>query len=46
MAVGQDAANVAITTSFGTAWLKSFTVVTDEVKPLEIGNASRAFQSP
>jgi transglutaminase-like putative cysteine protease len=46
MAVGQDAANVAITTSFGTAWLKSFTVVTDEVKPLEIGNASRAFRSP
>ncbi len=31
MATGRDAADVAITTSFGTAWLKSFTVVTDEV---------------
>jgi transglutaminase-like putative cysteine protease len=33
MATGRDAADVAITTSFGTAWLKSFTVVTDEVAP-------------
>jgi transglutaminase-like putative cysteine protease len=46
MATGRDAADVAITTSFGTAWLKSFTVVTDEVAPLEIGNSARAFQSP
>jgi transglutaminase-like putative cysteine protease len=30
-AVGRDAADVAITTSFGTANLKKFTVVTDEV---------------
>jgi transglutaminase-like putative cysteine protease len=46
MATGRDAADVAITTSFGTAWLKSFTVVTDEVEPLTIGNTSGAFQSP
>jgi transglutaminase-like putative cysteine protease len=31
MAVGRDAADVALTTSFGTSWLKSFTVVSDEV---------------
>jgi len=31
MATGRDAADVAITTSFGTTWLKQFTVVTDEV---------------
>jgi len=31
MARGRDAADVAITTSFGITWLKSFTVVTDEV---------------
>jgi transglutaminase-like putative cysteine protease len=31
MARGRDAADVAITTSFGTAWLQKFTVVTDEV---------------
>jgi transglutaminase-like putative cysteine protease len=30
MATGRDAADVAITTSFGTAWLKNFTVVTEE----------------
>jgi transglutaminase-like putative cysteine protease len=46
MATGRDAADVAITTSFGTAWLKSFTVVTDEVAPLEIDNGSRVLQSP
>ncbi len=34
MATGRDAADVAITTSFGTAWLKQFTVVTDEVAPI------------
>ena len=31
MATGRDAADVAITTSFGTTWLTNFTVVTDEV---------------
>jgi len=35
MAVGRDAADVAITTSFGNAWLKNFVVVTDEVAQLE-----------
>jgi transglutaminase-like putative cysteine protease len=33
MATGRDAADVAITTSFGNAWLKSFVVLTDEVAP-------------
>ena len=33
MATGRDAADVAITTSFGNAWLKNFVVVTDEVAP-------------
>jgi len=32
MAVGRDAADVAITTSFGTATLTQFTIVTDEVR--------------
>jgi transglutaminase-like putative cysteine protease len=32
MAVGRDAADVALTTSFGSARLRNFTVVTDEVK--------------
>jgi transglutaminase-like putative cysteine protease len=31
MATGRDAADVAITTSFGTTWLTNFTVVSDEV---------------
>ena len=31
MAVGRDAADVALTTSFGSARLKNFTVITDEV---------------
>jgi len=31
MATGRDAADVAITTSFGLSWLKRFEVVTDEV---------------
>jgi transglutaminase-like putative cysteine protease len=31
MATGRDAADVAITTSFGATWLKKFEVVTDEV---------------
>lgn len=34
LATGRDAADVAITTSFGTAWLKQFTVVTEEVAPV------------
>ena len=46
MAIGRDAADVAITTSFGTAWLKSFTVVTDEVAPLEFDRGSQTMQSP
>jgi transglutaminase-like putative cysteine protease len=32
MATGRDAADVAITTSFGLSWLKKFEVITDEVK--------------
>jgi transglutaminase-like putative cysteine protease len=35
MATGLDATDCAITTSFGTAALKSFDVVSDEVKSLE-----------
>jgi transglutaminase-like putative cysteine protease len=31
MATGRDAADVAITTTFGVSWLKKFEVVTDEV---------------
>ena len=31
MATGRDAADVAITTSFGASWLNRFSVVTDEV---------------
>ncbi len=31
MATGRDAADVAITTSFGTSWMKYFLVVTEEV---------------
>jgi transglutaminase-like putative cysteine protease len=31
MATGRDAADVAITTSFGTSWLTNFTVIADEV---------------
>jgi transglutaminase-like putative cysteine protease len=32
MATGRDAADVAITTSFGTSWLTNFTVITDEAE--------------
>ena len=41
MATGRDAADVAITTSFGISWLKKFLVVTDEViaEPLVRGAA-------
>jgi transglutaminase-like putative cysteine protease len=31
MATGRDAADAAITTSFGTSWLKKFMVITDEL---------------
>jgi len=31
MATGRDATDVAITTSFGNAWLSHFAVVSDEV---------------
>jgi transglutaminase-like putative cysteine protease len=37
MAVGRDASDVAITTSFGTATLKRFQVITDEVREAQIG---------
>ena len=33
IAYGRDAADVAITTSFGTAWLTTFRVITDEAEP-------------
>ena len=33
MAVGRDAADVALTTNFGSAKLLTFHVITDEVKP-------------
>jgi transglutaminase-like putative cysteine protease len=39
MAVGRDASDVAITTSFGTANLRKFTVVTDEVGGQEAAHA-------
>jgi transglutaminase-like putative cysteine protease len=32
MATGRDAADVAITTSFGASWLRKFEVVTEEVQ--------------
>jgi hypothetical protein len=31
MATGRDAADVAITTTFGVSWLKKFEIVSDEV---------------
>jgi transglutaminase-like putative cysteine protease len=40
MATGRDAADVAITTSFGTAWLQQFTVVTDEVAPVFLDSSA------
>jgi transglutaminase-like putative cysteine protease len=39
MAVGRDASDVAITTSFGMANLKKFTVVTEEVTGQEAAYA-------
>jgi len=41
MAHGRDAADVAITTSFGAAWLTGFTVVTDEVEQGEYAQSAR-----
>jgi transglutaminase-like putative cysteine protease len=40
MAVGRDAADVAITTSFGSAYLKKFDVVSDEVAENQVAAAS------
>jgi transglutaminase-like putative cysteine protease len=42
MAVGRDAADVALTTSFGSAILTGFTVVSDEVTDLAADGAGRA----
>ena len=39
MATGRDAADVAITTSFGSAYLKKFSVITDEVTTIEQRNS-------
>src|SRR6202167_4300970 len=39
IARGRDAADVAITTSFGTTWLKSFLVVSDEVPDVKASAA-------
>jgi len=44
MAVGRDAADVAITTSFGSAFLKKFEVLTDEV-PANVQSAAASFES-
>jgi transglutaminase-like putative cysteine protease len=41
MATGRDAADVALTTTFGTSWLNSFSVVSDEVA--EAGLSQRDF---
>jgi transglutaminase-like putative cysteine protease len=40
MATGLDAADVAITTSFGLSWLRKFDVVTDEVVPQQLRGAA------
>jgi transglutaminase-like putative cysteine protease len=42
MATGRDAADVAITTTFGQSWLKSFEVVSYEVEQSGIRNADRS----
>ncbi|MGD0965935.1 MAG: transglutaminase family protein [Candidatus Acidiferrales bacterium] len=39
MAVGRDASDVALTTSFGTANLRQFTVITDELRQHEAAHA-------
>ncbi|MDQ6698882.1 MAG: transglutaminase family protein, partial [Acidobacteriota bacterium] len=43
MATGRDAADVAITTSFGSAPLRSFTVITDEVPADAAVSATKAW---
>jgi hypothetical protein len=47
MATGRDAADVAITTTFGLSWLKSFEVVSYEVEDgdANAGNVSSGFQA-
>ena len=40
MSIGRDAADVAITTSFGSAKLKNFSVVSDEVPEVQANSAS------
>jgi transglutaminase-like putative cysteine protease len=44
MATGRDAADVAITTSFGSAYLKKFEIVTEEV-PVNVQVAASSFES-
>ena len=39
MAVGRDASDVALTTSFGAAYLRQFAVVTEEVQGLDVASA-------
>jgi hypothetical protein len=39
MATGRDAADVAITPTFGQSWLRSFEVVSEEVEERDIRNA-------
>jgi transglutaminase-like putative cysteine protease len=43
MATGRDAADVAITTTFGRSWLKSFQVVSDEVEDGGANDSSGAW---
>jgi transglutaminase-like putative cysteine protease len=45
MATGRDAADVAITTSFGSAYLKKFEVVTEEVVPVSVQISVSTFKS-
>ena len=47
MATGRDAADVAITTTFGLSWLRSFEVVSYEVEDgdRDAGNVSSSFQA-
>lgn len=42
MARGRDAADVAITTSFGTSWLTNFVVVSERATALEDGSLSKS----
>jgi transglutaminase-like putative cysteine protease len=48
MATGRDAADVAITTTFGQSWLSKFEVVSDEIESAEAmnGNGVRVLQAP